>query len=478
MLESFEDTGEFWLPDAPTNKVGGTLSYSPGGRPTLTLAGSFRTLKEELDQLTQVGPAPSLRIILGRTAEARDITLYGCREAGGTVDLEYGGATEKQMEAFAVFKGVHFETKEGIQFREITVQLSHLDEWANLFSLDSDHSKYDSATRTQTIVYRIPKPINAVLDDDWKITLGLEVHGPRFSRPQTNINVQTKTCLTLTPPGPRSFETYLEKLRIFSTFISLATQQPVYPLHLRGTIYRPDCNKDGTISSDSVKIIYYVPDLGRPSKELFPPHDMLFVLGDIRDNLAFHVNSWQKAVDTIQSVLDLYFAQLSQAHMYLQHRFLSLIHAMEGYHRRRLDNEDLPQEKHEKRIQEILSSVPSQYERWLKWKLKYSNELSLPKRLSDICRMYDAIMKRISKNKTWIQTAVDIRNDLSHQKEDSKTFSVDQVLTASERLKLLMDLCLLAEAGFSSADIERLIERYWRRNPPLLAIDAKRMMLL
>ena len=28
MLESFEDTGEFWLPDAPTNKVGGTLVTS------------------------------------------------------------------------------------------------------------------------------------------------------------------------------------------------------------------------------------------------------------------------------------------------------------------------------------------------------------------------------------------------------------------------------------------------------------------
>ena len=478
MLESFEDTGEFWLPDAPTNRVGGTLSYSPGGRPTLRLAGSFRTLKEELDQLTQVGPAPSLRIILGRTAKARDITLYECREAGGTVDLEYGGAMEKQMEAFAVFKGVHFKTEEEIQFREITVQLSHLDEWANLFSLDSDRSKYDSATRTQTIVYQIPKPINAVLDDDWKISLGLEVHGPRFSRPQTNINIQIKTCLTLTPPEARSFETYLEKLRIFSTFISLATQQPVYPLHLRGKLYRLNRDKDTNISSGPVEIIYYVPGLAKPSKGLFPPFDMLFVLADIRDNLAFHVNSWQKTDNTIRPVLDLYFAQLNQEHMYLQHRFLSLIQAVEGYHRRRLSNEDLPQEKHENRIQEILSSVPPQHKQWLAGKLKHSNEPNLSKRLSDICSIYNTIMKRISKNKTWIQTAVDIRHDLSHQKDDSKTFSVEQILTVSERLKLLMDLCLLAEAGFSSADIERLIERYWSRNPPLLAMDAKKIMRL
>jgi len=477
MLECFEDTGEFWLPDAPTNKVGGTLSSSPGSRPTLTLSGSFRTLKEELDQVAEVGPSPSLRIILGRTGKARDVTLYKCRDAGGTVDLEYGGSTKKQMEVFAVFKGVHFETEEEMQFREVTVQLSHLDEWANLFSLDSDHSKYDSATRTHTIAYRIPQPINTVLDDQWKITLGLEVHGPRFSRLQTNISVETKTCLTLTSPKPCPFRTCREKLGIFSTFISLATQQPVYPLHLRGKVYCPDCDKDRNLSSDSVEIIYYVPDLVRPSKELFPPHDMLFVLGDIRDNLAFHVNSWQGAANALRAVLDLYFAQLNQAHMYIKHRFLSLIQAVEGYHRRRLNTAELPQGDHENRIQEILSSVPRQHEQWLKWKLKYSNEPSLHKRLSDLCCMYDAIMKRISKSKSWIQTAVDIRNDLSHQKEDSKSFSIDEVLTVSERLKLLMDLCLLAEAGFSSADIERLTERYWRRNPPLLAIDAKRMML-
>ena len=476
MLECFEDTGEFWLPDAPTNKVGGTLSSSPGSRPTLTLAGSFRTLKEELDQVAELGLAPSPPIILGRTGKARDVTLYKCRELGGTVDLEYGGSTNKQIEAFALFKGVHFETEEEIQFREVTVQLSHLNEWANLFSLDSDHSKYDSATRTHTIAYRIPEPISTVLDDQWKITLGLEVHRPRVSRVQTNINVETKTCLTLTSPKPCPFISCLEKLQIFSTFIRLATQQPVYPLYLRGRIYRPGC-KDGNLSSDSVEIIYYVPNLVRPSKELFPPYDMLFVLGEIRDNLAFHVNSWQTAANALQPVLNLYFAQLNQAHMYPQHRFLSLIQAVEGYHRRRLDITELPQEDHENRIQEILSSVPRQHEGWLKRKLKYSNEPSLHRRLSDLCRMYHGIMKRISKGNSWIQTAVDIRNDLSHQKEDSKSFSVDEVLTVSERLKLLMDLCLLAEAGFSSADIERLIERYWRRNPPLLAIAAKRMML-
>ena len=117
------------------------------------------------------------------------------------------------------------------------------------------------------------------------------------------------------------------------------------------------------------------------------------------------------------------------------------------------------------------------YRDWLEAHLERSNEPKLPKRLSDICKKYGTIMRRVSRTRSWIDTAVEIRNALVHQKEDAREFPVDEIVTISERLKLLLDLCLLTEAGLAPADIDRLIDRYWRRNPPLLAIDAKRMML-
>jgi hypothetical protein len=218
-------------------------------------------------------------------------------------------------------------------------------------------------------------------------------------------------------------------------------------------------------------------DLEPPSKVLFPPYDMLFVLADIRQNLASHLKCWEEAADSIRPVLALYFAQLRESRIYLENRFLSLIQAVEAYHRRRLSKPELLEEKHKARVQEILNAVPVHYRRWLEAHLERSNEPKLPKRLSDICKRYGTIMRQVSKKRSWIDTAVEIRNALVHQKEDARQFEIDEIITISERLKLLLDLCLLTEAGFAATDIELLINRYWRRNPPLLAIDSKRMML-
>lgn len=49
---------------------------------------------------------------------------------------------------------------------------------------------------------------------------------------------------------------------------------------------------------------------------------------------------------------------------------------------------DLPEEKHEKRKQEILEAVPDEHKDWLEGKLKYSNEPNLRRRLREIFDKY------------------------------------------------------------------------------------------
>jgi hypothetical protein len=175
-------------------------------------------------------------------------------------------------------------------------------------------------------------------------------------------------------------------------------------------------------------------------------------------------------------ILSLYFSRLYEQRIQLEHRFLSLIQAVEGYHRRRLSKLEAPEEEHAARIKDILAAVPERHKTWLRGQLRHSNEPRLDKRLSELSKKWDTIMRKVARNRRWVQEAVTIRNNLAHQKEDAEHFSVDQVLTICERLKLLLDLWLLTEAGFGAAEIRRLVYRYWRRHPPFLAIDAKRMV--
>ncbi len=469
----FEHIGEFWLPDRASNRIGGTITYSPGERPKLRLAGSFRERKEDVQALGSLAPPRPVPFILGKVAGVGRITLYRCRETPATVDLEHD-ARETWIEAFAVLIGVHCATKEELQVHEFSARLSHLDEWADMFALDRNRTKYNPTTRTQRIVYQRPEPINGELLDGWRFRAGLEISGPSVAVPQRGINVVTKTCIVLTSPSPCPFEEMIEKADIVSSFISLAVQQPVYVTDLW---VRPHIHESvEPVVADPVDVVYYTPAPASPARLLTPPHDMLFVLADVRGHLSTHLQCWERSWHSMLPILSLYFSRLYEQRIQLEHRFLSLIQAVEGYHRRRLSKLEAPEEEHAARIKDILAAVPERHKTWLRGQLRHSNEPRLDKRLSELSKKWDTIMRKVARNRRWVQEAVTIRNNLAHQKEDAEHFSVDQVLTICERLKLLLDLWLLTEAGFGAAEIRRLVYRYWRRHPPFLAIDAKRMV--
>jgi hypothetical protein len=478
MIEAFEDVGEFWLPEKKDQKVGGALLYSPGERPKLRLAGSFKSLREELQSFGSFKLRAPETIVLGQTAKSRNVTLYECRDAGGgTVDLEYGGAVEKWMEASVLFKGAHFRREEEIRFDSVAVEMAHLHEWAWMFVVDPRDCTYDRESRVQTLRYQHPSSVEVGLSDGWLTTLEVALSGPHFTRPQRTLAVKPQTRLKLVPPAPASLDSFLERIWIWSSFVSLATQEAVFPTRLTGRPTRTFEEGRDDYSGSDVEIVYRDRRLLTPIRELVPPHDMLFGLRDIAPDPSAPLRSWEDAARKLRPVLHLYFADLEQQGIHLEPRFLRLIQALEGYHRRVLGGTERPAAEHDERVEAILASVPREHAGWLRGKLKYANELSLGARLSALCRRHTEIMKHVASDMSWIDVAVGIRNDYSHQKQDAKEYEVHEVLTVSERLKLLLDLCLLSECGLDSQDIQKLVDRYWQRHPPILAIDAEKAMI-
>jgi len=308
-------------------------------------------------------------------------------------------------------------------------------------------------------------------------SLGVSLTGPAFTRPQKVIAINPRTCLELVPPTSADLESFLKRVWIWSSLVSLATQRAVFPTKLTGKPSHAVQEGASPHSIGKVEIVYRDRRLVTPIPDLTPPHDMLFGLRDISHDPGLHLRSWEGATQTLKPVLNLYFADLEQQGIHLEPRFLRLVQALEGYHRRVFGGTERPVSEHEERVSRILGSVPSEYAEWLEGKLKYANELSLGARLSALCRKHAEVMKCVARDMSWIDTAVGIRNDYSHQKEDSKSYEVAEVLTVSERLKLLLDLCLLSECGFDSQDIRKLVERYWQRHPPILAIDAEKALI-
>ncbi|MBC8100918.1 MAG: hypothetical protein H7Y11_15870, partial [Armatimonadetes bacterium] len=100
--------------------------------------------------------------------------------------------------------------------------------------------------------------------------------------------------------------------------------------------------------------------------------------------------------------------------------------------------------------------------------IKYGNEYSLRKRLKlilrDILGPYKTTVDRLFGNhEVFISKLVDTRNYLTHYtKQPNTVVDLQKQLNFVQSLKLLMQLCFLAEMGFPQEKVEELMKNHYR----------------
>lgn len=452
----FEYKGIWWLPDKPEKQVSGTLRFSPHEGAILDLIGSF----EDINDFRQI---LNPDIILGVSSDGKNITLYKCFEITSKVSIP--GLQTSSIIASVVFVGVHFKKTEDMKFESLSIHYSHLDEWANISGFkmrDFYRSSEKKDKKTWLIKYELPEPVEAKVNDDLKISLVIRAFLPTLSLVQKEAYIKQKTFVKIEPSKAKPLEEYWNIMSLFQDFLSLGVLEAVYPLSIRGIT---EANKitlgEGKIYHPPISIFYKLPDISRMSKTLMPV-EMLFTFKDISESFEVFIRNWFEKAEILKPVYDLYFGTLYNPHMYLQHKFLSLVQAIESYHRRNMKNYELSEDEYRKRITEILNMVSSNDRRWLKWKLKYANEPSLKQRLEDILKTHSEVLDGIIDDKSsFIDKTADTRHYLTHYDSKLKERSAygEELYRLTLKLKVLLEICLLKELGFSSDNIKGLISR-------------------
>jgi hypothetical protein len=184
----------------------------------------------------------------------------------------------------------------------------------------------------------------------------------------------------------------------------------------------------------------------------------------IKDKAEIIFNNWLEKVELLRPVYNLYFGTIYREDMYLEFQFLSLIMALEVYHRRLIRNEDISSEEHEERIRQILNNTSAKYQEWLKEKLKYSNEPSLRKRIKEIYDMLKNIRyvtALIPKKKNFVDDVVNTRNYFVHydQSLENKALKETKLYCLIQKLKVLVEICLLKEIGFCDTEIDNIYQQ-------------------
>jgi hypothetical protein len=363
-------------------------------------------------------------IVLGETEDGRAVTMIG---SNGTwlarpYRLVVGGESDmpvcSSLCANVLLVGRHYLSSKEIDFRGFTIHMSHLSDWAGFGDQGCANLIRPGAVAPSYDIGQIGM-----------LTIGSDPDG---------------SChLTLTFEGGVSLDRGIELVRQLRNLMALLMHRPVQEAGVRGAIGGEADDKE----SMTVDIFYpsFAHDRSAGPLEL---GDMLLPLGSIGTDLGSIVAKWFSANETMVQVLDLYFAASQSIELFPETRFLLYVQALEAYHRLRYRNFEVDPEEHAKRLAVILSSLPEQYREWMRDGLEHSNEPSHGQRLREIYRDLRGIMDEfVDDRKLFIYRVIKTRNHLTHSEGDSMILEGKDLLLATTRLRLLLELCLLKEIG-------------------------------
>lgn len=409
-MESFEVQGLWWLPSDKENKVPGMLRFDPVQGTKLQLLGSL-TLKEA--HLTRTNDLiPYTDIIIGKTPSEK-FTLYRCHE-------NESGIKKSGFDVDFIFKNYHFYEKKDITFNRVTLTYPNLNKWANLpatywLSANSNEISDDKFffKKNEDIIANINKFIIILSFTQLPI--------PKIPN---ELDLVQNCHITIKFNEKAHFYEYKDKWAILQDFLTFGIGKAVSPLSITGYIN----------SDNDVKIFYNVNSIIPPIEDI-PQKDMLFFYSNISDGFEKYLNNWFNNAKRFGPFYDLYFGTFRMPSMFLEHRFLSYIQAIEAYHSR------LCPEKSKKK-----------------------REWSLRKRLENIFLKYgDLLNLLIQDSDNFIDEIVKTRNYYTHYSEDLEKkviTDVNQGLTNIEKLKFIIEVCLLAEAGINTEQLKKIMFQY------------------
>ena len=349
MLEPFEVGGYWWLPDNTEDKTFGILVYSPSERLRLKLMGVFF-------KHTDFHRFETVPIIHGFSLHGEKITLFGSHYAAGHTSIP--GHTTAEYVPQNTFLGWHFDSEDNARFDEAVLHISGLEECVGVSCLKDKLEFNDKKDLVgYTLQYSAPREICFPIGSHQvKVECGLAIsdEGARGKTVEQNawlqITYQQQIPYMDFFRGPVSIIRSLLELSA-DCILPLRTVTFFSPAHL-------NAYGDGETYRAAMRLIWdqHMQISGCPTKR---SHEMMFTLASLDARLAGVVAKWEAFQKKHESTTQTFSTLLRiRNEIPWEHHFLSLVYALESYHRR-----EYPVSGRVKlceRIAQLWSAVPEQ----------------------------------------------------------------------------------------------------------------------
>jgi hypothetical protein len=389
-MEEFEYEGIWWLPENTENPLHGSLKYSPEGGANLEVHGSLITSAEpnaKNKPIKAIDDDFLLRptIILGKTINGKAVTLYKCIQTSLT--QHFPGLAVSQFTVYYVFVGCHFIKEDDIVFKSLLIDYSNLDDWSHVSGFkEKTEIDHDERLKKLEITYESPR-VTEVSVNKYRVSISFSLDYK--SKVYHEYNLKQKTIIKMASDTIIHFNSFISEIAAhIQNFLCLAIGNAIYPNNIIGiSDARVTKFNDGKTIFNPIDIFY---KLGRFSRLPLRVDvlEMLFYFEDIMNDFKLYLNNWINKAEILQPVYDLYFGILYNPSLYLNYQFLSLVQALESYHRRRFDSKYTSDDDFDPIREIFINAIPkdinADFRDSLKNKFKYLHEYSLKKRLGEI----------------------------------------------------------------------------------------------
>ncbi|HRJ19479.1 MAG TPA: hypothetical protein PLF84_10565, partial [Bryobacteraceae bacterium] len=448
--------GNWWLPghdDKDDKRVFGTLRFSRQEGAHLSLAGSLLT---GLDAET----APD--IILGETVNGIPVTLLHPMCIHERIPLATGfGPTLGIYHAPILFLGARFDDLEDMRFSSWQVRFPELLDWVGKRNIVVDHPAIQTSTAecpTVRIGYTAP-PKRVLLSAAGEMNLALGFGHRLKQHSGRGVALQEDIYLEIRRENSDTLEDYWQAATRFEYFLALATNGLVSISSIWANI---ETDKPQEARRSPRVRIMYQPIRNSSRRQRNRTSRPLFTLSEIAGMESDCLRKWYSSGAWLDTVCALNFGTLFNPSKYQDLSFLTLVQALEAYHRSVHPNTDMPKAVHESRLERIIEAAPPEDRQWLGEKLQFSNELSLRRRLKLVFKQFACVLADVLPDgKATASKICDTRNFLTHRVENLREGAASDadLIRLIEVVRLLLQACLLHEMGLGETQIKDFTSR-------------------
>lgn len=397
-----------------------------------------------------IGLLKEFNTIIGESISGSKVTLYKCHVATEHMIIGKNREYNTYILADYCFDGILFQFEDEVLFHEITARFSFLDEWAFFKAFDFKPVKsFDYSFR-----YKRPKQIKYKVSKETAITIFSNLDAPFGSIVDKEVKMTQKVYVSVKHKKPQTLKKSLDVIQTLIDLVSFCTFQKINYIEING--YSP--NHFETFEKIKDKIYHGIPIymIGQINED-YPkadPREFLLNLHDLADNFNFYINNWFSKIELLKPVIDQYLNTLNYYPLSPELYFLSLIQALESYHRRTRKNYMIDESEHKKRVKSIIDLSPEQDRGWLSEKLYFSNEPNLKHRIGELTHEgadYWIFFRGKNEREKFLTDIKNTRNYFIHYNEDfkNKALSGEELHLACEILKKIIEYHLLREIGLS-----------------------------